>query len=142
MTTERHDEGGRGEGGRGEGWLDDLLADARDLRPPPSEALLARILADAEAEAPVRARPRAAARGAGPGPLRALGALAEFLGGWPALGGLAASAVLGLGLGWAQAPAVSGLLPSAWGGGGVSLALGLDEDPLGALDADAASVDG
>lgn len=133
MTTERQHDDER---------LDDLLAQARDLRPRPSEALMARIMADAEAEAP--AREPAAPRGAAADPARTgrLRAWAELLGGWPALGGLAASAVLGLGLGFAQPPAVSGLLASIWGGG-VSVTLGLDEDLLGALaEAGAASADG
>jgi hypothetical protein len=135
MTTERQGDG-----------LDALLAAARAHRPQPPEALMARILADADAaaaEAQGRRAPRAAVAGpARGGPLRAL---AELLGGWPALGGLAACTALGLGLGLAQPAALSGVasgLTGAIWGGGVSLSLGLDEDLLGALDAGAASLDG
>ncbi len=174
MTTERrdgtpgdgtpgdgadHDEGLRDEGlrdeGLGDGDLVALFAEARRLQPLPSEALLARVLADAEAVSLARAAPAgsAAAGGAGgasgasgatggasggatggaagPGWLRGL---AEVLGGWPALGGLLASTVLGLGLGLAQPAALSGLTASLWGDG-VSVPLGLDEDPLGVLEA-------
>ncbi len=163
MTTERrdgtpgdgtpgdgadHDEGLRDEG-LGDGDLDALFAAARRLQPRPSEALLARVLADAEAVSLARAAPAGSAAAgraggatggasggasggaAGPGWLRGL---AEVLGGWPALGGLLASTVLGLGLGLAQPAAVSGLTASLWGDG-VSVPLGLDEDPLGVLEA-------
>ncbi len=160
MTTERQGGTGRdedprdgdlghgnlGDGDPREGGLDALLAQARDLRPRPSQALLARVLADAEAVGLARAAPagppaagpatgratgRAAGRAEGPGWLRGL---SDLLGGWPALGSLLASTALGFGLGLAQPAAVSGLTASIWGDG-VSVPLGLDEDPLGALEA-------
>lgn len=112
--------------------LDDLLADARATRAEPSDALLARVLADAEAVARERARPSAA-----PAPTAGwLAALAAALGGWPALGGVAASLVLGLGLGVAEPAALSGLAGSLSGSlwsDPVSIPLGPDADPLASL---------
>lgn len=106
--------------------LDDLLAEARATRAEPSDALLARVLADAEAVARERARPRPALRAGW------LHALAAALGGWPALGGVAASLVLGLGVGVAQPAGLSGLAGSLWGDP-VSIPLGPDADPLASL---------
>lgn len=102
--------------------LDDLLAEARALEPRPSDDLMARILADAEAARPAVARPLA----------RRL-TLVATLGGWPALGALAASVLLGLGLGVWQPLALPDLA-GALGGDPVSVDLGLDADPLTLLD--------
>lgn len=108
-----------------------LFAEARGFSPEPPDDLLARILADADAAT----RERAAGRtGAAPAPRPGwLAALLGALGGWPALGGLAASTVLGLLLGVAQPPALADLPASLWGEQ-VSVTLGLDEDPLSWLE--------
>ncbi|MFP4274181.1 MAG: hypothetical protein ACLFRU_04075, partial [Paracoccaceae bacterium] len=70
-----------------DGLLEAHFAAARQARPP--EALLARVLADAEAMRPVggaaKVAPHPAVRGGALARLRAL------LGGWPALAGLAAA---------------------------------------------------
>lgn len=111
--------------------LDALFAHARGIRPEPSPDLLARILADAEATARARpAPPRAAPPQRRPGWLPAL---MDALGGWPALGGLAATAVLGLTLGVAQPTGLATLAAPLWGEA-VSVSLGLDDDPLGLLE--------
>lgn len=92
-------------------WIDTLLRDVRrsetrDADAPP--ALVARVTADALAKQPppaVRAAPRPGAA-----------SIAEFLGGWFGLGGLATAAVTGLALGlsapaWLQdAPWIGGQL--------------------------------
>lgn len=86
--------------------LDDLFAQARADQPAPSDALLARIAADAVTWQPDPA----------PAPRRSL--LAEFfetLGGWPALGGLATATVAGVYLGFVQPELLSttGAAPAA-----------------------------
>ncbi len=105
--------------------LDDLLAEARGLRPRPSDDLMARILADAEAARPESPRPMARTRWRTP--------FLAALGGWPALGALAASVVVGLGLGVTQPAGLSGLTVLL-GADHVSVDLGLDADPLTLLD--------
>ena len=77
--------------------LEDFFEAARRMAPSPSDALMARVLADALAAQPVAA----------PCPVPRPGAwaqLREALGGWPALGGLATAGVMGLAIGIA-APA-------------------------------------
>lgn len=115
---------------RDDPFLEDLLAEARGLRPVPSPELMARILADAEA-----ARPAPTPAAAPPVPRRPgrLAALAAALGGWPALGGLVASVILGVGLGVAQPAGLSGLAAAVWGDR-VSVSLGIDQDPLSLLE--------
>lgn len=81
--------------------LEDFFEAARRMAPSPSDALMARVLADALAAQPVAA-PRPVPR-----PVPRPGAwaqLREALGGWPALGGLATAGVMGLAIGIA-APA-------------------------------------
>lgn len=73
------------------GGLDDFLAAARDTPPRPDDAFMARLLADAEALRPVAAVHRQ-------GRLRQL---MDLIGGWPALGGLAAASVAGIWFGLA-----------------------------------------
>ena len=104
--------------------LDALLAQAREREAAPSPDFLARVLADAEAAAREREAPpaRAARRG-----------WLSALGGWPAMGGLAASMALGVGLGVSR-PATLSALPSALVGDPVSVSIGADEDPLGFLE--------
>lgn len=115
--------------------LEELFAEARRLQPRPSDDLVARLLADAEVATSERtpARPRPVLSPA-PRPRPGwLASLAHALGGWPALGGLAASTVLGLLLGVAQ-PAGLATLPAALWGEQVSVSLGLDVDPLSLLE--------
>lgn len=110
--------------------LDALLAEARALRPVPSADLMARLLADAERARP-RPRPRPAAA-----PRRARGPWRDWiaaLGGWPAMGGLAAAAAAGVWIGAAPPAALTTLVPPLWGEG-VSVAVGADEDPLSLLE--------
>lgn len=79
--------------------LEQVFAAARRAAPVPSEALLARILADAEDAMPARSAARDPARRAPArgGFLRWLGAPA----GWGAVGGLATATVAGLWFGYA-----------------------------------------
>lgn len=115
--------------------LEELFAEARRLRPVPSPDLLARILSQAEAVSGERRGVEPAAPVATP-PLRRpgwLASLADALGGWPALGGLAACAVIGVGLGMAQPAGLSDLTASIWGET-VSVTLGIDENPLSLLE--------
>ena len=109
--------------------IEALFAEARAQAPALSGDLMARILQDAEAETRAHAAPRAAP------PLRTgwLETLSGALGGWPALGGLVASTVLGLLLGVAQPSGLSDVTASLWGDG-VSVTLGLDDDPLSLLE--------
>lgn len=104
--------------------LDAALAEARGREVAPSPDFLARVMADAEAVAGEREAPRAR-------PARR--AWFRALGGWPALGGLAASMALGVGVGVAQ-PAALSALPAALVGDEVSVTIGADEDPLGLLE--------
>ena len=106
--------------------LDGLFAQARDLAPSPSDDLIARILADAEAVAAQRRAPVQPE----PGGWRTW---LESFGGWPAMGGLAAATVAGLWIGVARPTAIPDLGAAVWGEG-VSVAVGLDEDPLGLLE--------
>lgn len=77
-----------------DGMLEDFFAAARDRAPEPSEALMARVLADA---GDARRRPDAAAR-RDEGFWKRLGPL---LGGWPGIGGLATATAAGLWIGYA-----------------------------------------
>lgn len=100
--------------------LDDFFAAARSEAPVPSEALLARILGDAdeigaahearEADAlRPAARPRAARGGL-------LAALAAAIGGWPAMASMGTAAVAGIWIGFADPASlasVTGLLTPA-----------------------------
>lgn len=106
--------------------LEALFAEARALRPVPSGDLMARLLADAERERPRPAPARAPAFGSWRDWIAALG-------GWPAMGGLAGVAVVGIWIGAAPPAGLSSLLPTLWGEG-VSVALGADEDPLSWLE--------
>ena len=79
--------------------LDDLFATARSLRAEPSEALMARVLADAVAEQP-RAVAALVVR-----PVRRPGILAQVagvFGGFGALAGMGTAAVAGVLIGYAQ----------------------------------------
>lgn len=106
---------------RDEERLEALFAAARANPPAPSEALMARVLADAEVERPRDRRALPAARRA-LAPRRAgwLGAL----GGWRGLGGLVTATVAGLWVGYANIPA-----PATIGDGVVGDLVGGGADP-------------
>ncbi len=81
--------------------LDDCLAAGRANAPPPPDALLARISADAAAEISRRERSR------GRAPRPRLRDLVSALGGRPAAWGLAAAAVAGVAIGSAVPTSIS-----------------------------------
>ncbi len=76
--------------------LDDLFAQARRVKPPVSDALMARVLADAA----LQQRPAAVTPGV---------SLLDVIGGWFAVGGLAAATFAGLWIGVAPPVAVEDL---------------------------------
>lgn len=87
MTDKDHDEA----------MLDAVFTAARNAAPEPSDALIARVLADAEA---LRVRPAPAPLPrAGRASVRAR--LGEVLGGWQGLGGLVTATAAGLWIGYA-----------------------------------------
>lgn len=99
--------------------LEQVFAAGRRAAPVPSEALLARILADAENAMPVRSASRAAAP---PGPARSPSrvGLLRWLGapaGWGAVGGLATATVAGLWFGYAGPGETGSLAASLIGAG-------------------------
>lgn len=96
--------------------LDDLFAEARELAPKPSAALVARVLADAES-------PRTAT------PIRKRGLMErmfDMIGGWPAAGGLLAATIAGLWIGVAPPASVEDFSASLMGDP-VSVGLFVDE---------------
>ncbi len=84
--------------------LDALFDAGRDAAPVPSEALMVRIMADAEAEITRREGPRAPARRRGP-----FAGFLAGLGGWPALAGLATATVAGVWLGFSAPDSLNSL---------------------------------
>ena len=91
---------------RAEAGLDDLFATARAARPAPSEALMARVLADALAE-----QPKAVVAAPGPRP-RGPGLWARLtwaFGGAGAVAGMGTAAVTGLFLGLVQPAGLAAL---------------------------------
>ena len=111
--------------------LEDVFAAARRAAAVPSEALLARIIADAEDAMPVRTASRDPARvaPARAGLLRWLGAQA----GWGALGGLATATVAGLWFGYAglgETGPLAGLVGAGASVGATELLPGGDTIPL------------
>ena len=88
--------------------LDDLFAQARDVAPVPSDALMARVMADADA-----AQLRAVAV-----PVAAPGVIARILdaiGGWPAVSGLAMATVAGIWVGVAPPASVQDVTAAMMG---------------------------
>lgn len=86
----------------GPGGIDDLFAMARADRAIPSEALMARVMADALAEQP-QPRPAAAAPVAGRAAGRGVWSrLADLFGGIGALAGMGGAAAAGLLIGYVQ----------------------------------------
>lgn len=89
--------------------LEDLFAQARAVAPHPSDALVARVLADAGNAALSEPTPKAAPQ---------LGFLARFMdmiGGWPAIGSLAAATVAGVWVGVAPPVSVEDFTASTFG---------------------------
>ena len=101
-----------GKHGQTETGLDDLFAAARAAPPVASQALVARVLADALAE-----QPRAGAQGARlPGPVPGLWArLVWALGGSGAVAGMGTAAVAGLAIGLWQPAGLAGLDEAVFG---------------------------
>ena len=80
--------------------LDEIFAAGRDATPTPSDAVLARILADAEGVLDARAAP-APRRGVDDRP-GLWARILSGLGGWPAVAGMATATVAGVWLGFAS----------------------------------------
>lgn len=89
--------------------LEHFFHAAQAAAPQPSEALMARILRDAEAQQP-KAQPAAPHRARGGW----LSGVLRGLGGWPALTGLATATVAGVWIGYAAPSAVSTLASDIW----------------------------
>lgn len=104
MTT--GNDGMRRKDGQVEAGLDDLFTAARSARSAPSEALMARVLADALAEQPRMAMQAPGPRLRGPG---LWARLVWALGGTGALAGMGTAAVAGLFLGLVQPVGLAGL---------------------------------
>lgn len=103
MTT-RHEDGMTGAG------LDDLFAEARAARPVPSEALMARVMAEALAEQPKAVAQPVAAAVPQPGAGQGLWArLSWAFGGAGALAGMGTAAAAGLYIGFVQPVGLSGI---------------------------------
>jgi hypothetical protein len=98
--------------------LDDLFAQARQLEAVPSDALIARVLADA---AQPHGKPASVAQ---PG---LWSRVFDMLGGWPAVSGLAAATVAGLWIGMAPPASVEALAASLIGS---EISVGLYADDL------------
>jgi hypothetical protein len=98
---------------QGKSDLDDLFAKAAKQSMAPSDALMARVLADAMAEQPRAVqvqppRPRAASFGL-------WARLAELFGGGGALAGIGTAAVAGVVIGFAQPAGLGTLTEAVWG---------------------------
>ncbi|AJE48062.1 hypothetical protein [Celeribacter indicus] len=110
--------------------LETLFAEARAAAPTPSEALLLRVMADAQAETARReadaARRRAADRPRARHP--AMAAIVAALGGWRAVAGLATAGVAGLAIGLGAPGMISGL--AAREGYDLSAEAALSDDAL------------
>ena len=89
--------------------LDDLFAEMRMEKVSPSEALMSRVLADAEALQPSVA-PVSRKRSK-----NVWGDFMELIGGWPALSGVAAAGVTGIWLGFAPPSGVDQLTADFFG---------------------------
>ncbi|WP_377507466.1 hypothetical protein [Octadecabacter sp. R77987] len=104
--------------------LDDLFAQARGRDVVPSDALMARISADATALAP--SAPRLATPRGG-----FFATLVGALGGWAAIGGLAAATVAGLWLGFAPPQRLDNLASDLLGTSDVAVPFLEMNDPFG-----------
>lgn len=92
---------------------------------PPGDALMARVLADAEAEQAARESAAARARPAREGALRSA---FRALGGWPAVAGLSAATVAGVWFGVNPPEALAITAQTLLQGGAASYAVDLDPD--------------
>jgi hypothetical protein len=112
--------------------LETLLSEVRALRATPSDALLARMMADArtviESTAPEAARRPVIAPSAS-SLRRWLGALPDLLGGWRAMSVLTASAAVGIGLSLFQPAGLPKVFASS-SEDTVGVSMGLDTNPL------------
>ncbi len=86
--------------------LEDLLDLAAGASPVPSEALLARVLADADAALALRRATPAVVKVDGSG---LFSRIAAALGGWPALAGLASATIVGIWFGYTQPAGIDGV---------------------------------
>ncbi len=94
----------QGQATQGQDALDDLFAEARRTTPPPSEALMARVLADAMEMQPKAVVALAPVMLRGPGVWARLAAL---FGGAGALAGMGTAAMAGLFIGFVQPEGLS-----------------------------------
>lgn len=110
--------------------LDDLFAAARARPVVPSEALMARVMADALAEMP-RAVVMQAVPVSGPAVRGGwLGALASAFGGFGGLAGVGGAAVAGVFLGFVQPATVTDFADAVLGGGVATVTLIPSADAL------------
>ncbi|WP_072793703.1 hypothetical protein [Cognatishimia maritima] len=80
--------------------LDALFAEAADFAPTPSDALMARVLADAEAFQPAAAEPMARRS------QRSWRVFLDVIGGWQGAGGLVAATLAGVWIGFVGSDSV------------------------------------
>lgn len=99
----------------GDDILDGLLSQAAAKREVPSEALMRRILADADALQPQPPTPAARPAPPSAAPLGWFGTLADWFGGGISLAGMTAAAATGLYLGVAQPASVLALAETVTG---------------------------
>jgi len=85
--------------------LDDLFAQAREVKPVPSDDLMARVLADADSMLPSSGVMSAAQTSL-------WARIMDAIGGWPAVSGLAAATVAGVWVGVAPPASVEDLTAS------------------------------
>ncbi len=104
--------------------LDQLFAQARERDAVPSDALMARIAADAVANLAVPAR--APARRGG-----FIATLVGILGGWPAVSGLAAATVAGIWIGFAPPQSLDSFAGDLLGSSDVAVPFLELSDPFG-----------
>jgi len=97
-------------------------------RPEPGDALMARIMADADRVQAERAKAPAAVTA--PAPVRRgwLERLAQALGGWPAMTGLAAATVAGLWIGVSAPAGLTGMAQDVIAGNDAAYLIDLDPD--------------
>lgn len=100
--------------------LDDLFAQARAVTPTPSQALVARVLADADAAQRAEPAPVTPQQGL-------LARMFDAIGGWPAVSGLAAATVAGIWVGVAPPASVEDFAATTFGD---SVAIGIFADDL------------
>ena len=108
--------------------LEALFAAARTAPPVPSDALMARVLADALEQQPAPQSPQPAPRMVRP--VRFWEPLAALFGGTGALAGMGGAAVVGLFIGYVQPSGLASLSDAVWGGALESVALMPSVDPL------------